>query len=55
MITAKRKLIPYPLTDFIIVLPSDFAFVTNDVKIMKVVETGILNLVKISKTTGAAV
>jgi len=28
---------------------------TNEVRIMKVVETGILNLVRISKITGAAV
>ena len=54
MTTAKIKLTPYPLNDFIIVEPSDLALVTNEVKIMKVVETGILNLVRTSKQIGAA-
>ena len=36
------------------VLPSVLDFVTKEVKIIKVVETGIFNLVKISKMVGAA-
>ena len=40
---AKIKEIKYPKTDFIITLDNAFFFYTIVVKIMKVVETGILN------------
>ena len=46
---ASANEIPYPLTLFMMVLPKAFGFVTKDVKIMKVVDTGILRRVRISK------
>ena len=52
---ARPNEIPYPRTLFIIVLPRAFDSVTNDVRIMKVVETGILNLVRMSRTIVHAV
>jgi hypothetical protein len=55
MITAKPKLTYHPLTDLKMVSPSDSTSVTNEVKIMKDEETGILILVNISKTIGAPI
>tara|TARA_B110000285_G_C14927111_1_gene515546 strand:+ start:203 stop:400 length:198 start_codon:yes stop_codon:yes gene_type:complete len=54
-IRARPMLSPYPETDFRIVFPKVLDFVTKTVKTMKVVETGILILVRISKIIGAAV
>lgn len=53
-IKASTKERPYPLTLFMIVLPRVFDLVTNEVKIMNVVDTGIFNLVKMRRTIGAA-
>ena len=47
--------IPYPITLFMIVFPRALGLVTKDVRIMKVVETGIFNLVKIRRTMVQAV
>ena len=55
IMSASAKESPYPETDFMIVFPRVLAFVTNTVKTMKVVETGIFILVRISKIIGAAV
>ena len=55
IIKANIKLTPYPLTDLKIVEPSDSTSETNEVKIMNEEETGILSLVNISKTIGAAI
>jgi len=52
---ARPNEIPYPITLFIIVLPSALGFVTNEVRIMNVVDTGIFNLVKIKRTIVQAV